>query len=129
MIIYKILLFGIIFIGMEVALNWTFFPYLKTYFQLTEKDIEKENETEKLFYGFHISIFKGLLERFTMVLCLILGLSQVLIVFGALKIGTRFEKNEKIKNDYFLIGNFSSILIAVIQFKLYSFCLMHLSFQ
>lgn len=60
-----------------------------------------------------ISIFKGILERLFLVVGLILGYPHVIIAFGALKIGTRFQKNSKISNDYFLIGNFISLLTAI----------------
>ena len=112
--ITQILFFLIIFILGEVLLNFTFFRYLKSYFKFKESDANKENETSKPFLGLPISVFKGGLERFIVYLCLIIGLSQIIVVFGALKIGTRIDKNEKIKNDYFLIGNFSSLFIAVL---------------
>lgn len=115
----KILTFILIHIFGELILNYTYIRYLKRYFRVNEKDTEKENKTNEPFLGFHISVFKGLLERFILYLCLVIGLTQILIVFGALKIGTRIDKNVEIKNDYFLIGNFSSILIAVLYYKLF----------
>lgn len=116
----KIITFLTIFIIGELLMNITFFRYLKKYFNLSENDIEKENKTHKPFLFFHVSIFKGLLERFILYLCLVIGLTQILIVFGALKIGTRIDKNIEIKNDYFLIGNFTSILTAVCYLKLFT---------
>lgn len=64
-----------------------------------------------------ISVLKGILERLFLIIGLLCGYPQVIIAFGALKIGTRFQKNSKISNDYFLIGNFIS-LIAVLLFAL-----------
>ncbi|SMO33029.1 hypothetical protein [Gracilimonas mengyeensis] len=61
-----------------------------------------------------VSIFKGILERLLLIVGLIYGYPQVIIAFGALKIGTRFQKNSKISNDYFLIGNFISLLTAIL---------------
>lgn len=61
-----------------------------------------------------ISIFKGVLERIFLITGLFLGYPQVIIAFGALKIGTRFQKNNQISNDYFLIGNFISLLTALL---------------
>ncbi len=61
-----------------------------------------------------LSIFKGLLERIFLITGLLLGFPQVIIAFGALKIGTRFQRNSKISNDYFLIGNFISLMAALI---------------
>jgi hypothetical protein len=60
-----------------------------------------------------LSVFKGLLERLFLISGLVLGFPQVIIAFGALKIGTRFQRNSKISNDYFLIGNFISLMTAL----------------
>jgi hypothetical protein len=60
-----------------------------------------------------LSVFKGLLERLFLITGLVLGFPQVIIAFGALKIGTRFQRNSKISNDYFLIGNFISLMTAL----------------
>ena len=55
------------------------------------------------------------MERLIMATCLAIGVVPILIVFGALKIGTRLKSpDNKIQNDYFLIGNLSSIFISVI---------------
>lgn len=64
------------------------------------------------------SILKGVLERLFLVIGLILGYPQVIIAFGALKIGTRFQKNSRVSNDYFLIGNFISLLTAILYSQL-----------
>lgn len=125
LMITKIIIFLVIFTVGEIIMNLTFFKYLKNYFSLSEVDIEKENKTHKAFLLFPISIFKGLLERFVLYVCLVLGLTQILIVFGAIKIGTRIDKNVEIKNDYFLIGNFSSILTSVFYFKLFIWILKY----
>jgi hypothetical protein len=91
---------------------------LKNYFKV-DKSIS-ENESAEKFLGFYISIFKGLLERFVLYFALTINFTQILIVYGAIKIGTRFEKNDKIKNDYFLIGNFSSIFISIVYYFIYN---------
>ncbi|MEX2602461.1 MAG: hypothetical protein WD355_12475 [Balneolaceae bacterium] len=70
-----------------------------------------------------ISIVKGVLERLFLITGLVIGFPQVIIAFGALKIGTRFQKNSKISNDYFLIGNFLSLLAALLYSQL-AICLM-----
>lgn len=59
------------------------------------------------------SIIKGILERLFLITGLTSGYPHVIIAFAALKIGTRFQKNNQISNDYFLIGNFISLLIAM----------------
>lgn len=61
-----------------------------------------------------ISIFKGVLERIFLITGLLLGYPHVIIAFGALKIGTRFQRNNQVSNDYFLIGNFISLLTALL---------------
>lgn len=60
-----------------------------------------------------ISILKGTLERLFLIIGMMVGYPQVIIAFGALKIGTRFQKNSKVSNDYFLIGNFISLIAAL----------------
>ncbi len=71
-------------------------------------------DKERSFAG--LSILKGILERLVMFIGLLHDYPQILIVFGALKLGTRLyqDKNEDITNNYFLIGNFVSLLMAMI---------------
>lgn len=62
------------------------------------------------------SVVKGILERAVLYIGLLHGFPQILIAFGALKIGTRLheDKKTKISNDYFLVGNLVSILLAML---------------
>ena len=62
------------------------------------------------------SLFKGILERAFLIAGILAGYPHVITAFGALKIGTRLheEKNSEISNDYFLIGNFISLLTVII---------------
>ncbi len=59
---------------------------------------------------------KGILERLTLFIGLLHGFPQIIIAFGALKLGTRLhkEKGSEISNTYFLSGNLISILMAMI---------------
>jgi hypothetical protein len=59
---------------------------------------------------------KGVLERVTMLTGLLGGFPQILIAFGAFKLGTRLkeEQNSHISNTYFLTGNLISVLLAMI---------------
>lgn len=59
---------------------------------------------------------KGVLERAVLLVGLLHGFPQILIAFGALKLGTRFQqdKESKISNTYFLVGNLTSILLAML---------------
>ena len=71
--------------------------------------------TESNSFG-RASIIKGILERVLLSTGLLFGFPQVLIAFGALKLGTRLvtEQQSKISNDYFLVGNMVSILLALV---------------
>lgn len=113
------IIFTLIFFIGELLVNFSIFKYLKKYFQFNEQKANRENDTFKPFLGIRLSIFKGILERLTIFFCLVISLPQVLIVFGALKIGTRLDKTKEITNDYFLIGNFISILIGAIYYYLH----------
>jgi|GEM_PF-1341694 len=115
---YNLLLFTSIFIAGEVTVNFTWFRYLKSYFHFEEmaissKPIGTRPTGNKKFLFLNLSTFKGIMERFIMTVGLILGFSSILIVFGTIKLGTRFKNDQEVKNDYFLIGNFSSILISI----------------
>ncbi|MBA4258941.1 MAG: hypothetical protein C0446_07240 [Chitinophaga sp.] len=116
--IHNYLCFALIFLVGEIIFNMTFLKYLKKYFKVG-KTTPTEEEDNK-FLKFDISIFKGLLERLVLFFALSISLTQILIVYGAIKIGTRFDRNDKIKNDYFLIGNFSSILISILYYFIFS---------
>jgi len=60
------------------------------------------------------SLVKGILERWILLLGLHLGHDTVLVLFGALKLGTRIsqQKDERVSNDYFLVGNLLSVLMV-----------------
>lgn len=62
------------------------------------------------------SIFKGVIERLVLFTALIHNYPQMLIAFGAMKLGTRLhdEKDTAISNTYFLVGNLLSMLLAMI---------------
>ena len=116
--IAKYLLFiGICALG-ELLINITWFRYLKRKFigkYSSEENPNKVNaKSPNSILFLNISTFKGIMERIVMSICLAIGVNSILIVFGALKIGTRLkEPDNKIQNDYFLIGNLSSIFISV----------------
>ena len=58
---------------------------------------------------------KGILERLCLFTGLLHGFPQILIAFGALKLGTRLheEKESSISNAYFLVGNLTSMFLAM----------------
>ncbi|MBX3253801.1 MAG: hypothetical protein KF862_06635 [Chitinophagaceae bacterium] len=70
-----------------------------------------------------ISILKGILERFLLVLGLACNIPTVIVFFGALKLGTRLKEQQdsRVSNDYFLIGNICSAAIAIIDYLIYIF--------
>lgn len=62
------------------------------------------------------SILKGNLERLVLFTALLHDYPQMLIAFGAMKLGTRLhdEKKMEISNTYFLVGNLLSIFMAIL---------------
>jgi hypothetical protein len=62
------------------------------------------------------SIAKGILERAVLYIGLLYGFPHILVAFGALKLGTRLheDRESKISNNYFLIGNLISMLLAML---------------
>ena len=62
------------------------------------------------------AILKGVLERLVLYIALIHGYPQMLIAFGAMKLGTRLhtEHGSEISNTYFLVGNLLSMLLAIV---------------
>ncbi|MDN5216747.1 hypothetical protein QQ020_32050 [Fulvivirgaceae bacterium BMA12] len=67
-----------------------------------------------------LGILKGGLERIFLFLSLTNGFPQSLIVFGTLKIATRFKKESKISNDYFLIGNLISLMLGISYYMIWN---------
>jgi hypothetical protein len=62
-------------------------------------------------------MFKGVLERTFVVVTLNFDMVSALTLLGALKIATRIKDTEdKISNDFFLIGNLMSVMFAVVYF-------------
>ncbi len=110
----KYLLFISIFIIAEIIINYSWFRYLKEKFNTAE-----DKKEDIIIFYFPLSVFKGLMERFILFTGLVLNFATILIVFGAIKLGTRITNNDKITNDYFLIGNFSSILLAIVYYYIF----------
>ncbi len=68
------------------------------------------------------SWLKGFIERAFLVFALLAGFENALILFAAIKLGTRLNSDteSKISNDYFLIGNLISIAAAILHVKVIS---------
>jgi hypothetical protein len=98
----KLILFSLVFIGGECA-AYFIFPLVKRIF------------SEKWQWRIDLQVTKGWLERLFLFLCLVYNLPHALIAFGAIKIGTRVNDREnKISNDYFFVGNMVSLLLVVL---------------
>jgi hypothetical protein len=71
----------------------------------------------------YVAIGKGLLERGVLLLGLCGGQQSVITFFGAIKLGTRLKdaNQDRISNDYFLIGNMASVGIAIGEYLLYNY--------
>lgn len=64
------------------------------------------------------SIFKGIIERLFLMFCLFNDYPHALTFFSALKLGTRLkheenQESENKYNDFYLIGNLISAMVAV----------------
>lgn len=64
------------------------------------------------------SIFKGIVERIFLSVSLINDLPHALTFFSALKLATRLKHTEAKEehnsfNDYYLLGNLASVLVAI----------------
>ncbi len=90
----------------EIFVHLTFFIINRNMVQHESKGIEASLNLK--------DVLKGILERLVLVVGLLAGYPHVITAFGALKIGTRLREGEnKVSNDYFLVGNLISILAAV----------------
>ena len=65
-------------------------------------------------------MWNGIIERFFLYLCILTGIYHGFTLFGALKIGTRIKADEnKVSNDYFLIGNMISVSLVLLTAYIY----------
>lgn len=105
--------FTILFISGEILLG--IFYYL-----ITPNSIRKNTRIDIR------SLLKGFVERIFLVVSLLNNYPHALTLFGTLKLATRLKRDndeEKIKesafNDFYLFGNFVSIIVAIIYVFLY----------
>ena len=64
------------------------------------------------------SIFKGIIERIFLMFCLFHNYPHALTFFSALKLGTRLKHEENKEsenkyNDFYLLGNLISVMVAI----------------
>lgn len=101
-----------VFICVEIAAILIF--YLLTRFYIN-KDVEGSDLKKQ---SKKIGMAKGALERGCLFFSLYLNFPQMLIAFGALKVGTRLgqDKDCKISNDYYLVGNLVSVFLVFLTY-------------
>jgi len=92
-------------------------------FKYIKKKLGPEQEIEDHTMSVRSNV-KGILERLLLLVGLLNNFPHILIAFAGLKIGTRLYDDhiKKISNDYFLVGNSVSILIAM----LYAIIIKHI---
>lgn len=102
----------LIFLFAEVFSHFVVFRIIKKLFYPSQELVETDKVPA---IGFSDAV-KGVVERLVLILALIKGLPQVLILFGAMKLGTRLTTGTESEawNDYFLIGNLYSVALAII---------------
>lgn len=67
-------------------------------------------------------ILNGVIERLFLHISLFFGFHHALTLFGALKVGTRIKTEEnKVSNDYFLIGNLISAGLAILAIGIWNY--------
>lgn len=107
--------FAIIMIVLEIAFGFIFHVlYLNFVDKHTDENRAKFDTTI-------LNLLKGMIERVTITVAFINGMPQILIFFGAMKIGTRINDmmQDKGANDYILIGNMLSVLISYVYLHIY----------
>ncbi len=109
----KVVLFLLIYALGELIAHFIF-KAIRKRFQRGQSPAETESNQIN-------TIAKGLLERFLIFICLVNELPHALTVLGALKLGTRLDvdKQHAVSNDYFLIGNLTSIMLAIFYFLIW----------
>jgi hypothetical protein len=62
-----------------------------------------------------MALMKGIFERSFVTIGLMVDLPVAIVFFGALKLGTRLDDENKnsVSNDQFLLGNMASVLAAI----------------
>jgi|SRR6218665_465352 len=75
------------------------------------------------------SIMKGVIERIFLTICLLNDYPHALTFFSALKLATRLKHNDSTAedkfNDYYLLGNLASVIIAVAYVWFYKYLAAH----
>ena len=104
----KLLLIPIVFLLFEILLTLLFYIMVPG---------TKKNDINGR------SIIKGIVERIFLIIALVNGYSQALALFGVLKGATRLSNKDEIDpryNDYYLVGNLTSAMSAMIFVYVYN---------
>lgn len=64
-------------------------------------------------------VLRGILERTFIYFCMVHEIFHALTLFGALKIATHIKDDDRIGNDYFLIGNLISVFLAIVYYLVF----------
>jgi len=95
-----------LYIVIELVSNFLVFPILNWRYGAKKESGEKMPPW-----------LKGVIERICLISGLLLNVPHILVAFGALKIGTKLDRNEsdtKKDTEYYLVGNLISIMIAFV---------------
>lgn len=101
-----------IFIACEIIVAFCFALTAQVFYEKIGLDIK--------------SIMKGVIERLFLLIALVNSYSHALTLFSALKLATRLKHTETQDgenkfNDYYLIGNFVSVAVAMGYVCLYQY--------
>lgn len=91
------------------------------YYFITPKSIRKGKIID------YRSLLKGIVERLFLLISLLNNYPHALTLFGTLKLATRLKRDdsddktkEALYNDFYLFGNFISIIIAILYTYLFN---------
>lgn len=101
-------------------LNSVFFPENKNEKPVEGKNYFSKSHFKKEFFKVNMDNIKGFFERALLVLGMAYGFPHVIILFGALKIGTRLDNSKSClaTTNYFVLGNILSVILAILVVKL-----------
>lgn len=90
------------------------------YYFITPKSIRKGKIID------YKSLLKGFVERMFLLIALVHDYPHAMTLFGTLKLATRLKRDaegdknkEALYNDFYLLGNFISIIVAILYTYMY----------
>ena len=103
--IKEVALFASVLVAGELITNLCFFILIKIM-----------NRGRMSFSG----AIRGTFERLFLFFAMVNDIFHALTLFGALKIATHIKDDDRVSNDYFLIGNLISVSAAIGYFLIYN---------